>query len=439
MATPVHDEIGLLLLSRDAWVDPRLILNTWGRPGNTLFYMIPALGGLEAARVVSIFSAALTVLITTKVAQQLGVQRLFLIPALLWFQPWFADMSFAAVTEVPFSLFLILGVYCWLSKRWQLASVCLGLLPLIRHEGIVLLGAWMIYVLYQRHWRCALIGAAPFVGYNGIYYLLFHAPAFDIFFRPGRTPGGRAGMQLTWTRWIISRWLHFVPGLAYGIHVPVAVMGLIGLVPIWKRKERVLVFVLPVLHLLVHVILFAYGLYSTGGYLLFLLPLAPFTAVAAALGFEWGLGLISRTPGLAPRSTGVRIVATALYVFIVLVVGLRTVPRPPDVEIVSARQAAEWLRERNMVAKPVLATHVYFYYYYPLPVPGEKLWTILPPLDSVEIGTIALWDRHYSNRWGLHLAYLTDAKNGWEKLQEFGGGAMILFQKRTDMSGRISR
>jgi hypothetical protein len=136
-----------------------------------------------------------------------------------------------------------------------------------------------------------------------------------------------------------------------------------------------------------------------------------------------------------------RTMATALYVSLVLFVGLRTVPRPPDVEILSARQAAEWLREHDMVAKPVLATHVYFYYYYPLPVPREREedWSTVPPLNSVEVGTIALWDRHYSNRWGLDRAYLSDARNGWEKLQEFNGDVMILFQKRTDKSEGVAR
>ena len=219
-------------------------------------------------------------------------------------------------------------------------------------------------------------------------------------------------------------------------------MGLIGLVPIWKLRERILVFVLPVLYLLVHVILFGYGLYSSGGYLLFLLPLAPFTAIAAALGFEWVLGLIGRGLRLvrARRSTALMTSATVLYLSVVLLVGLRhgslgrpmsrfsLLGRPPN-----GSGATIWwpsqFSQRMCTSTTITLSRC----------PGEKLWTILPSLDSVEVGTIALWDRHYSNGWGLRLADLKNAENGWEKLQEFGGGAMILFQKRIDTSGRVSR
>src|SRR5882762_6399528 len=101
---PVHDEVTHFFMSRDAWHTPELMLDLWGRPINTISYMPFAIFGLKYARLASIIFASLTVLLTIRLAKHLDVDYAFLVPTFLWFQPWFSDLSYACITEVPLSL-----------------------------------------------------------------------------------------------------------------------------------------------------------------------------------------------------------------------------------------------------------------------------------------------------------------------------------------------
>lgn len=118
-----QDEVAHILMSRDAWQHPELMLNIWGRPFNTIIYMLPSLGGLVAARWFSLIFSGISVILATKVAEKLNLKALWLIPLCLWFQPWFADLSYTANTMTPFSFLLILGIYLWVNDKATWASL----------------------------------------------------------------------------------------------------------------------------------------------------------------------------------------------------------------------------------------------------------------------------------------------------------------------------
>jgi hypothetical protein len=418
MGTPVQDEIGHFIISRGSWQNPALLLQLWGRPVNTLFYMIPSLGGLNVARAFSILAAGLTVLTATKVAQKLGVRMLFLIPVLLWFQPWFGDLSYAVITEVPFSLLLILGVFCWLAHKWKFTGLCIGLLPLVRHEGIFLVAVCGGYMLYKRYWKSTVVSLLPVVVYNLVYLLVFQRCAYRIFL--DYKPTGIYGA---------GGWLHYAPALLNGIGLPTIILSVIGIVPILRLKEKALVLMPYMLYLLVHVVIYRLGLYASGGYGLFLLPLAPAAAIAATLGLEFALNEINNFAHVAAWFKIVQVLATTLCVVLMLWFGLQTRPRATDPEALSAQQASEWIRQNNLFTNRIISTHVWFCYYHSLPLTAEELWVFHPSLDQLEVGTVIVWDRHYSDRWGISYEYLSDPRNGWQRLMQFGDGIMVVFQK----------
>ena len=215
--TPVQDEIGHFLLAKSAWQYPVLILNLWGRSANTMFYMLPALGGLGAARLFSIGIATVIVWLATQLARQVNVQSLFLIPLLLWFQPWYADLSYAVITEIPFSFLLIAGIYFAAKNRLLFASVLFGLLPLVRHEGIVLTGLWLLFLVYKRRvWLGFILASTPILLFNLIYYSIFQHWPFEIYLSPTPTDWYGAG-----------GWLHFIDPLVSDVGVPILVLSIL--------------------------------------------------------------------------------------------------------------------------------------------------------------------------------------------------------------------
>lgn len=417
---PVQDELGHVLIARNAWRSPALVLDLWGRAVNTLLYLLPALGGLSGARLASVLLACSTVLLTTAIAARLGLGRLWLIPALLWFQPWFGDLAYTAITEVPFAWLLALGCWLWLRERPRWAALCFGLLPLVRHEGVALTALCCGYLLLRRDWRAILAALAPMLLYNVLYAAVLGGWPVTIYFQPRPT-----------TLYGSGSWLHFVWPLIDGLGWPIAALVLPGCLLLLRQRGGREVLACYGLYFGLQTVIYRFGLYASGGYAIFLLPLAPGCALAAALALEWLLARIERavSPAL-PR--GELLSASLLMIVLALVgnVALRTPPRPLDFEGVALQEAARWLAAAQLSPPRIVTTHVWFYYFADLPL-EQGSWPPTPPtLASLPPGALVVWDAHYSERWGLAYAELSDPTRGWRTLQRFGDDFAVIFQKQ---------
>jgi hypothetical protein len=417
--TPVQDEIGHFLFSRSAWQYPVLILNLWGRPANTLFYMLPAIGGLAATRFFSIMILGVAVLLATLLARKLGITWLFLIPLMVWFQPWVAELSGTVITEVPFLLFLILGLYLASAQHMRSAALFFGLLPLVRYEGIVLTFIWILYAGYKKKWPAISIAVIPFAIYNFVYYLVLQRWAVGVYLSAQPTNLYGAG-----------GWFHFVPALVSNVGLPLVVLSCLAFFVILRLKAQIFVFVPYALYFLVHVVLFRFGLYASGGYDLFLLPLAPAFGLAAALGLEFIRDRLFSTFSFA-------YIRSIIYGFAVIVcVGLAVYGmlfsklRSADPEEAAAKQIADWLHLHNLNALPVVWTHIWFPYYYTGFITPQQGTSRPPEFETIEPGTILVWDRHYSPRWGYMYDRLTQPQSGWLMLFESEEQIFAAFQKQ---------
>jgi len=418
----IHDEVGHFLISQNAWNYPELMLDVWGRPLNTLLYMIPAKWGLTATRFLSLLMACLTVWLTTKVSELSGGRRLYLIPLLLWFQPWFNSFSYQAITEVPFSLCMIFGVSLWMSAREKSAAIVFGILPLIRHEGIVISSLYFMYMVYRRRRSTGTLTFLPLVAYNVMYFGVLLDWPFRVFLDAKST--GEYGH---------GSWFHFFPRLAYRAGLPVILLSLLALPLLLKQPRRFLYLAGYIAYFLVHTVIYRFGLFASGGYTVFLLPLAPALAITAGLGGEKLMNHLETPPTSPSKNTlllrrllQTLIVAVALSV---LIVGFTSRPVPVDDEGLAMQAASQWIDENGYTDKPIVASHVLFVYYHDLPWKPAHRWDMPIDLANLPDSCLLIWDRHYSEPWGVQLSYLMDSHNGWQKLREFRGGVAILFQK----------
>lgn len=420
LSSPLDDEIGHFLISRDVPADPALALDLWGRAINTVVYVPSALLGLEAARGFSLLIAAATVLVATRVAELLGVRCLALVPVLLWFQPWFHGNSTAVLTELPFTLALIGGCCAWLSGRTTPASVLFGVLPLVRHEGIAMLGLWCLLLLAERRWRAIAIAVAPFLLYQAAYALVFDEPPFGVYF--GAEPTKYYGS---------GGWTHFALPLIRSASPVVALLAAVGLVLGWRDRRLILMAVPFTVYLLLQVVFFRFGLFGSGGLAVFLLPLAPFLAVTAALGAQRLAEAAARRTRWRHAGTalaGVAALGTVLY-------GLRSTPLQPDPAAGPIEQAVRMMERRGLDAQPVTSTHVWFY-----ELSGQRLparvghvdafdtpWSRPRPPRSLAPSTVVVWDCFYSDRFGLRWRDLR--ASGFRELGRFGSGEAVVLRK----------
>ncbi len=407
--TLLDDEVSHVVIARDAWRDPTLILNVWGRTANTLVFMPVAPFGLTPARVFALALSCVIVLLTVRLARHLDVEWPWVTPLLLLFQPWFAQWSFQAVTEIPFTLFMIAGWVLLFEEHLIIASLAIGLLPLIRHEGILLLGLWVALIAWRRQWVAALAGPVPLVVYNLVSYLTTGFVPASIYFAPKPTDLYGSG-----------GWFHYALPLLDGVGIPVLLLAVLGLPAMVRRSPARLFLAWNAIYVAMQVVIFRFGLFASGGYLVFLLPVAPLVAIMAAHGLRELLSRIEAAR-LAPR---IERAAGALLILTVTVLvvkgGLAASPIPRDPYQTPLEEAASWVRDEGLNHSPVVATHIWFYYYLPL-----RVGTPEPPLAALPVGTVLVWDSKYSELQGWTLAELSDPDNGWELLQQFGGDVRI--------------
>jgi hypothetical protein len=421
----LDDEVGHFLLARDAWEHPGLMLNLWGRTGTTLSFMLPAAAGLGVARAAALAMSAATVLVATAVARFLGVRALALVPIFLWFQPWFHHYGNTVLTEIPMTLAMVAACWAALAERRALASLLFGVLPLMRHEGIAVLGLWGLLLIWRRDWRLLALALAPFVLYHAIFSLVFWEPPFAVYFRTNPTRFyGHGG------------WLHYALPLARSLGPPVALLAAAGL---WlgRRDRRLVLLAAPyVLYALVEVIIFRFGLFGSAGSVVFLFPVAPFAAVAAAVGTEQLIALLERAPHAALRGrASAPLLLGAVLALAAVGYGLRSNPASADSAAGPMRQAVRFLEARHVDVGRVTATHVWFFELSGADVPtGDKQvtgihspWSRPTRPRRLRPGALAVWDCFYSDRFGLRWRRL--AASGFRVLARFGGGRVVVLRR----------
>ena len=424
------DELAHFYVSRDAWAQPWLILDYWGRPFQTLFFMPAALFGFGTARWCALAASSLTVVIASLWAQKLGLRRLAFVPFCLWFQPWFSDFAYTANTMTPFALLLVLGAY-WISiDRTRAAALAFGLLPLARHEGLGLTLLLLAYLIYKRRYSSVLVAIMPMCVYTTAYYLyagsiplgaLIHYDVQDVFVAP-LNPS-------------VGLWLYYLPAVVRGAGVPLLACGALSLICIVRSPfQSGVPFVFYGAYLAVHVMIVRYGLFSGVRNDFYLVPLAPALGVAAALGFDTAFSALRHWVARhgKPRLRHLPAVAVGVGAIAVLGVAVQAALHPfitseirvKRTEEKLAKRAAEWIKDHAGAGRPIYTTDVRIRYFLSETSPQKARSLIYvsgeTPLEELPNGAIFVWDRHYSEAWGYHLKNLMSDTSVWRKLMECG-------------------
>lgn len=423
----IDDEIAHYLISRSSWTYPEILLSQWGRPVRTLVYALPALGGLTVARLFSVALAAATVLVTTRIALRLGLKHAAFVPLFLWFQPWYANLSHSLLPQVPFALWLALATYLGLVGRNLSAAVFFGLLPLTRHEGIAVTGLWLLYLAHRRDWKSVALTCVPLLLFNISYLTVLGQPAFNIFFTPRPTTFYGSG-----------DWLHFVRPLRYDVGAPVLCFAAVGLAVAARQRATLVALWAYAAYFVTHTLIYRFGLFASGGYSLFLLPVAPAFAVLAALGAErgWSATAAWLDRGGWPWLIAGRAVATswlAVAALVTVAYGLGEQPVRLSPQAGVFRDAAAWIRASGRATRPVISTHPWFSYFHGAPLRPRRSpsYSAQDLLEAPE-GALVVWDHRYSDRFGLKYADVADPGGPWRRVASFGDSsvAVMVFERQ---------
>lgn len=428
----LDDEITHYLFSRSVWENHEQLFNHWTRPGRNIVHFPVAGLGFTATRLYTFGLALISVWVTYLAGRKLEVRALWAIPVLLLFQSWFPELSYPVLTQTPFMLFWILGVWLGLNKKyWHYAGFCFGYLSLIRHEGILITGLWGLWVTFQKGgflrslidlckgeadgndvakalFRDSLYGlstVSAILIYNLAAYLTVGSIPFQVYFETNPTDMYGSGTIY-----------HYVPLLIGGVGVislVLAGLGICTLKNLWSKWSLVLLTYTA--YFVMHSLIFWRGAFASGGYYHFLMPMAP---VFALLGARF-IGEVIHCQGFpVPRKLFV-----SISMLLVMAQGLnmphhqvyyqdwdaitrgqampqyQALAKPLEKGELSrcAVEASEWAKAHYPEGTTIIASHVAHDFTQDLLSTKEWEAQKYARLYQMPVGTVFIWDRSYSD------------------------------------------
>ncbi len=271
------DDLTHYQFARWAWRWPAYLLDAWGRPGFTVAYFLPAALGWTACRLLSAVLTAATAWLAADLARGVGLRHAWAVVPLCFAQPLFFQLSQTTLTETPLAFYLTLATWLAWQGRWSWSSAVLSVGLVTRHEAVLFIPIWVFFAfregvplwrLWPLAWAPALVNLlAPLAGLRPALLQLF-AP------RPSSQYG--QGGWLTFLCRALEAW---GPGVT--VAAGVGLTGLRGL----GRRGRWLA-LCAALYFAAQTAIRALGLYDSGGYARFLVPISPLIAVLALHGWQ---------------------------------------------------------------------------------------------------------------------------------------------------------
>jgi hypothetical protein len=273
----VHaDDLTHFLIAKWAWRWPAYLLNDWGRPGFSTLYFLPAGLGWPAARLLSAILSAASAWLAFRIAQHLGVRHSWAVILLCYAQPLFFKLSQTTLTETPLAFYLTLAVYLVQRGHWSASAAVISLCFVTRYEAVVFLPLWAYFAwrmgagirrLWPILWAPLTVSLlAPLAGQNSILTRLAEPVTTGQY--------GRGG------------WLTYFSRSMEAFGPAIMVLAMTGLGAMWKLRFGGWIASCCAIYFGAHSALRAMGLYETGGYARFLVPISPLVAIAALFGWQ---------------------------------------------------------------------------------------------------------------------------------------------------------
>ena len=140
-------------ISRWAFRYPHLFLDHWGKPVFTILTAPFAQCGLLGVRIFNIVCGLLTAWFSYQLAIHLKWRYAWfaIVPVVL--TPIYFVMMFSGMTEVSFSLFLILSIFLFFKEKYLWSAILISFAFLVRNEGVAILLLFFIGFLIKKQYK----------------------------------------------------------------------------------------------------------------------------------------------------------------------------------------------------------------------------------------------------------------------------------------------
>jgi hypothetical protein len=462
------DDLGHYLISRYALHHPKLLIDIWGRPLCTIFYIPGSLFGLVGARLASAIIGALTCYLLYLYAEKRGYERAWLIPLLMGLSPRFSSMCYTIDTAMIVCLFLAAALLFYSYDKIALAALTISLTPAGRLECILFVFIFSGVLAYRKQWKYIPLAFAGAFLWNAAGFMVSGDPFWLVTSNPYSVTYGK------------GEFLHYferLPEIVGGVHLPLFIVGVFAAFRNWRKEENLFLLLSWFLLFFFYVAVWYLGMVASVGLTRYFNTVAPVVCLLSLAGINRllstsleGLDIAAITASflvtLALWISGSAyqglLVATTVAVVLVkawgcyfkstkaatvlistglaslLAFNVYTVSFPGlTAEHMLVKEAADWYKT-NSPGTYLLSSNAWFGYFLDIdPYDATKVAAVnLVNLQKAPAGTVIVWEPHYAGggRYGKTPGgvFFSDStfKMVWMKTQNDGLG-IYLFQMVT--------
>ena len=404
-------------ISRWIFRHPYLVFDLWGKPVFTILSAPFAQFGLNGVRVFNIICGLITAWYCYKTSLIFNLKHSWLTIVFVILTPIYLVMITSGMTEILFSLILVMAVYYFFKEKYILSSVILSFLFLIRIEGLAFEILFLAAFLIKRKNTAIPFLATGFLFFSIVGSLFqFH----DFWWLIHNRPYARGGPSVYGSG---SIWHYFYTMPSYFGYVVMFFLlsGTIFLIVQWKKEHfrmESLSFMTILLvagclygYLAIHSYLWWKGETSVG-LLRVMAGVSPLAAILSMAGFSELIKFIKIEP---IRKFG------APVVFLLLVVlGARfyhSMTSQVDLSAELLERVTNWLKASGNLSHRVVVHDPYFAYSTGLdPWDSNRIQFGFSSNEFPESGlpdsSVFIWDAHFSaNEGKMSLEKISSNRN----------------------------
>lgn len=395
------DNIQHFQIARYAFKYPDLFLDLWGKPVYTALLAPFAQFGFKAGKLLNLLLAMLTIVLTARLSEKLVKGSALFTILLIAFSPVYFFLTDTCLTEVLFSLVLILAVYLFSENKLALSAIALSFIPFVRSEGMILFPVFAAAFFLRKSYGQVLLFSVGTIFFSIIGFFAFGDLLWILHRFPysmGQSVYGSGSL------------FHFVKNSPFIFGVPFLIFLVAGLF-YWLyqvlrkfslKDENLILFILIAGSWIAYFAAHSYVWWKgTGGSLGLtrviggVIPLAALTAVK-------GMEFISEK--IKPKYVAVGIISFFAAAQVFMLFHRYDVPLKKDQVAMLIAKSSTYLKQANLSGK------VYYFdpeFVFQLGIDpydqSKSNWGIadkLQPSNAMNDGDILIWDAHFGPNEG---------------------------------------
>ncbi len=408
------DDLTHYRYSRYAYKNPYFFLHHWGKPFFTALSSPFAQLGINGIRIFNVLAGTTAAYFTYRMARILRLEQPLLVIFLVISSPLYTVLMLSGMTEILFSLVMILSIFLFYKKHYIWSAILLSFLPFVRTEGVVILPLFFLGLMIMKQWRVLPLLLSGFVFYSILGSFYFD----DILWVIHKMPYQGTARDIYGS----GNLLHYVTASKFIFGLPLTILVFMGVMvwlvhPYLKQKrdraawfvETLVVYMPFFVYLAAHSYVWWRGLGNSVGLIRVIGAIIPSAALLGARGWSGMMQWI-------PLSKGWKLAVAIVFSLFLITVPyqLYKIPVPLGGTQKLVKEAAFWFTSSGYVDNKFYYYDPYFYHFLKLnPYDKERLRAKvnnhITPEKNIKEGEMVFWDAHFCpNEGQLPLDKLMD-------------------------------